>query len=187
MGWVQDGGFASIFGLRPQLFGDYRAFEAAVCGALDSRMVELCRARVAYLLGARTAAMDPANDCERACLRLTDKFVLDPHGVSDEDTAAVAAHLPPAAMVALIEASALSARHKLVIRYTDAFLTDPASIGADLREAMRREFAAEEIVELTAGLALFMGFSKIAVVLGTAPESMPVTILPTPMPSHARR
>jgi hypothetical protein len=28
-----------------------------------------------------------------------------------------------------------------VIRYTDAFLTDPASIGADLREAMRREFA----------------------------------------------
>jgi len=78
------------------------------------------------------------------------------------------------------EASALSARHKLVIRYTDAFLTDPASIGADLREAMRREFTAEEIVELTAGLALFMGFSKIAVVLGTAPESMPVTILPTP-------
>jgi hypothetical protein len=45
---------------------------------------------------------------------------------------------------------------------------------------MRREFTAEEIVELTAGLALFMGFSKIAVVLGTAPESMPVTILPTP-------
>ena len=57
-----------------------------------------------------------------------------------------------------------------MIRYTDAFLTDPASIGADLREAMRREFTAEEIVELTAGLALFMGFSKIAVVLGTAPE-----------------
>jgi hypothetical protein len=33
--------------------------------------------------------------------------VLDPHGVDDADTAAVAAHLPPPAMVALIEALAL--------------------------------------------------------------------------------
>ena len=78
------------------------------------------------------------------------------------------------------EASSLSARHKLVIRYTDAFLADPASIAPDLRRAMGEEFTPEEIVELTAGLALFLGFSKIAVVLGTAPESMPVTILPTP-------
>ena len=78
------------------------------------------------------------------------------------------------------EDSALSARHKLVIRYTDAFLTDPAGIDAALRAAMVREFTPPEIVELTAGLALFMGFSKIAVVLGTAPESMPVTIVPTP-------
>jgi AhpD family alkylhydroperoxidase len=78
------------------------------------------------------------------------------------------------------EDSTLSERHKLVIRYTDQFLTDPAGIGDDLRAAMRRELTAAEIVELTAGLALFMGFSKIAVVLGTAPESMPVTIVPTP-------
>jgi hypothetical protein len=107
MGWVRDGGVASVFGLRPQLFDDYRAFDAAVCGALDPRLVELCRARVAYLLGGQLTAMDPATDCERACLRLTDKFVLDPHGVSDADTAAVAEHLSPAAMVALIEALAL--------------------------------------------------------------------------------
>jgi len=76
--------------------------------------------------------------------------------------------------------SALSARHKLVIRYTDAFLTDPANVGRELQDAMRRELTPAEIVELTAGLALFMGFSKIAVVLGTVPDSMPVTILPTP-------
>ena len=78
------------------------------------------------------------------------------------------------------EESTLSARHKLVIRYTDAFLADPAGIGTELPDAMRREFTPAEIVELTAGLALFMGFSKIAVVLGTAPESMPVTVIPTP-------
>lgn len=78
------------------------------------------------------------------------------------------------------ESSALSERHKLVIRYADAFLADPAAIPPALQAALRRELAPAEILELTAGLALFMGFSKIAVVLGTAPESMPVTIVPTP-------
>ena len=45
---------------------------------------------------------------------------------------------------------------------------------------MRRHFTPAEIVELSAGLALFMGFSKIAIVLGSAPESMPVRMVPTP-------
>jgi len=33
---------------------------------------------------------------------------------------------------------------------------------------------------MTAGLALFMGFSKITVVLGREPVSMPTTVVPTP-------
>ena len=37
-----------------------------------------------------------------------------------------------------------------------------------------------ELVELTAGIALFLGFSKIAVSLGQAPESMPTMVVPTP-------
>lgn len=107
MGWVRDGGFASNFELRPELFADYGRFEDAIVAALSLRLVAICRARVAYLLGARDSAIDPANDCERACLALADKFVLDPHGVTDADTAAVAEHLPPPAMVALVEALAL--------------------------------------------------------------------------------
>ena len=107
MSWVQDGGFAKHFELRPQLFADQRAFEHAVCAALDPRLVELCRARVGYLLGERDTAIEPTSDCERAVLELADKFVLDPHGVTDADAAAVAAHLAPAAMVALVEALAL--------------------------------------------------------------------------------
>ncbi|MEO8604330.1 MAG: carboxymuconolactone decarboxylase family protein [bacterium] len=77
--------------------------------------------------------------------------------------------------------STLSARFKLVIRYTDAFLVDPGGVDAVLRADMRREFTPEQIVELTASIALFMGFSKIAVALGTVPESMPVTVIPTPV------
>ena len=107
MGWLHRGDFASNFGLRPQLFADYRAFEDAVRGALDPRLFALCRARVAYLLGAEVEALEATTECERACLRLTDKFVLDPHGVGDADAAAVAEHLSPAAMVALVEALAL--------------------------------------------------------------------------------
>ena len=110
MGWLNSESFASVFGLRPQLFADYRAFEEAVWrdGQLGPRLLELCRARVAQILGDGTAEDVAAlTECERACLRLTDKFVLDPHGVGDADAAAVAKHLSPAAMVALIEALAL--------------------------------------------------------------------------------
>jgi len=78
------------------------------------------------------------------------------------------------------ETSALNARHKALIRYADAFLTDPARLDDRVRADMLRHFSAPEIVELTAGLALFMGFSKIAVVLGQAPEEMPTLIVPTP-------
>lgn len=78
------------------------------------------------------------------------------------------------------ENSALSPRQKLILRYTDVFLDDPHAIDDELKQAMRAEFSAEEIVELTAGLALFMGFSKIAVSLGGMPESLPTFEMPTP-------
>jgi hypothetical protein len=85
---------------------DYRAFEGGVRRWIRGSS-ELCRARVAYLLGGRTTAIEATRLRARVC-ECADKFVLDPHGVTDADTAAVAAHLPPAAMVALIEALALS-------------------------------------------------------------------------------
>lgn len=76
--------------------------------------------------------------------------------------------------------SALDDRLKAAIRYADAFLVTPGPPSPALRDEMLRHFTPAEIVELTAGLALFMGFSKIAVVLGQEPESMPTTVVPTP-------
>jgi len=78
------------------------------------------------------------------------------------------------------EESELSEHHKAVIRYADVFLTDPTRLGDAQRAEMLRCFTPSQIVELTAGLALFMGFSKIAVVLGQEPEQMPTTVVPTP-------
>ncbi len=54
-----------------------------------------------------------------------------------------------------------------------------ASLDDDYR-TFAQHFTPAEIVELTASLALFMGFSKIAIVLGQEPKSMPTTVVPTP-------
>lgn len=79
------------------------------------------------------------------------------------------------------EESSLSDRQKLVLRYTDAMLTvPPETPNAELQKSMQAEFSDSEIVELTAGIALFMGFSKIAVSLGGVPEEMPVMEMRTP-------
>jgi len=45
---------------------------------------------------------------------------------------------------------------------------------------MLAHFTPAQIVELTAGVALFMGFSKIAIALGSAPDDMPTMVVPTP-------
>ena len=66
-----------------------------------------------------------------------------------------------------------------MLRYTDTFLREPGALTDDLRRDMLDEFSAGDVVELTTGIALFMGFSKIAVTLGPPPE-MPVMVVPTP-------
>jgi alkylhydroperoxidase family enzyme len=78
------------------------------------------------------------------------------------------------------EASALSPKHKAVLRYVDAFLSDPHALAPSDRDALRRHFTDAQIVELTAAIALFMGFSKIAVSLGGLPDEIPVHEQPTP-------
>ena len=76
--------------------------------------------------------------------------------------------------------STLDARSKLIITYADVFLKNPAGMTDALRAQMRATFSPEQIVELTAALALFMGFSKIAVSIGGMPDSLPTMVIPTP-------
>jgi AhpD family alkylhydroperoxidase len=77
------------------------------------------------------------------------------------------------------EASTLSARDKTVIGYVDTMLHDPHGVTAGQRAELERELDDGELVELTLGIGLFHGFSKIAVALGPPPE-MPVMVVPTP-------
>lgn len=79
------------------------------------------------------------------------------------------------------EDSTLSPRHKAALRFSDAFLRDPHGLSESARAELLEHYSAEQIVELAAGLAMFMGTSKIAVALGNAPSDMPVMELPTPV------
>ena len=78
------------------------------------------------------------------------------------------------------EASALAPRHKAVLAWVDAFLHDPAGRHEALRARLLEHWSPAQLVELTAGVALFMGFSKIAVSLGGLPDEIPVHVQPTP-------
>ncbi len=77
------------------------------------------------------------------------------------------------------ETSQLSSEEKTAIRLVDVFLTDPHGLSDAQREELLATFDAGQVIELTAGIALFMGFSKIAVALGPPPD-MPTLVVPTP-------
>jgi hypothetical protein len=62
---------------------------------------------------------------------------------------------------------------------TDAMLA-PEPISPDLEAGLLEHFNEGQIVELAAGVALLMGFSKIAISLGQAPADMPTMVVPTP-------
>ena len=78
------------------------------------------------------------------------------------------------------QTSDLSDRQKVVLRYVDAFLASPGEIGEDLRRELLAHFTPAQLVELSAAVALFMGFSKIAGALGGLPDTIPVHEQPTP-------
>lgn len=125
-------GFERVFGLRPELHDDFNAFAGLLWTRLDPVLLELCRLRIAQILGCeseqrrrsapaqaaglaeeKVAALeewrtsDRFSAVERASLLLAERFVLNPRGASDADVAAVTVHLSPAQTVALVEALAV--------------------------------------------------------------------------------
>jgi alkylhydroperoxidase family enzyme len=126
--------FDRVFGLCPSLYDDFRHFVSLFWSLrpIDPVILELCQLRIAQLLGGdpaptfgqqstgvsaappdKIAALEQwreaavFSDRERACLAFAEKFVLQPHGVTDEDAAAVTAHLSDKEMIAFTEALAV--------------------------------------------------------------------------------
>ena len=67
-----------------------------------------------------------------------------------------------------------------MLRWTDRFLSEAPDPDPELEREMLAQFTPAEIVELTAAISIFMGFSKIALAIGGVPDDMPVTEQPTP-------
>ena len=76
---------------------------------------------------------------------------------------------------------ALAPRHKAALRAVDAFHDAAGALDAAAKRELLAQLTPAELVELGAGIALFMGFSKIAVALGGLPDEIPVHEQPTPV------
>jgi AhpD family alkylhydroperoxidase len=75
--------------------------------------------------------------------------------------------------------STLGDQDKVVVAYVDTMLQDPHGLEQYQRDELLAHFDPGQIVELTLGIGLFHGFSKIAVALGPPPE-MATMVVPTP-------
>lgn len=71
-----------------------------------------------------------------------------------------------AAKIDRYEASDLPERHKVALRLTDAFVTAPGSIGAELRAQARAHFTEAQLVELMLDMSKW-STQKLSVALGT--------------------
>ena len=131
MTWVSDrtSTFHELFGLRANLFSDYRAFAAVFeeRKLLDSNLMRLCHLRVAQMHRCPSQVRElqatiPEHKfaalpqwfrapefsvLEKAALQLTECFCLDTHSISDEMTQAVIAEIGDKGLVALLEYLAL--------------------------------------------------------------------------------
>lgn len=119
---ILGGGIAGLNDVRQEM----TAAADAAWAATDSRLLEMCRIRVAMLLGcpAEVTAQTPGVDLhaellagiaqwpsdprfgevERACLAFTEHFVIDVASLDDETAGAVHAHLGDAGLVNFVQA-----------------------------------------------------------------------------------
>jgi alkylhydroperoxidase family enzyme len=66
------------------------------------------------------------------------------------------------------------------LKLTDALVGPPRALSAAEKNSLRAHFDDAQIVELSIGVGLFLALSKTLIGLGLEPESMPVSVVPTP-------
>ena len=146
-----------VFALRPDLLDQFKDFYFQLWEPrkVDPVLLELCRLRVAQVhgceselqvryAGARTEGLSEEKiaalahwkeeaafgAAERAALAFAEKFAQGVHCITDEDVAALSAHLAPAEIVALCQALAMFdglARFRRILAIeTEAGIVDPA-------------------------------------------------------------
>lgn len=135
-----------VLGLRPDLAGPYRAFIGIFWRdrLVDPVALDLCRLRVAQLLGCR-AELDVRTP-EAVAAGLTDEQVEQ--------------------LAAWPTAGCFTDAQRAAIAFAEQFVLDPHGIAGPIRNDLRAHFALPEVVALTEALALFDGFQRLQLVLG---------------------
>lgn len=148
--WLDDGARTrdELLALHPPLAADHRQMlEAVWDGPVDPRILELCRLRTATILQNTTAwdeprsvqaqragldealvddlaswPTDPRFDAAtRACLRLAEQFVIDVHGITEQQVADLQSHIGADGVVTLTTALAA---WEITHRFDNAFFAD---------------------------------------------------------------
>jgi hypothetical protein len=99
-----------VFGLRPVAYERFRAlYDGLWAGGVDARTLDLCRARVDSLVRLQSdpTASTATTDAQGAALAYAEQYVLDPHGLRDEDFDRLHAHFDDAALATLTLAVAV--------------------------------------------------------------------------------
>ena len=66
------------------------------------------------------------------------------------------------------------------LKYVDHFIITPGPVSSEISRSLSTSFTEQQISELSIGVALFHGFSKMLIGLGREPEEMEITVVPTP-------
>lgn len=135
MSWLIEGAHTrqELLALHPPLAADHQAIlDELWASSIDARILELCRLRTATLLGntaawnepRSAAALDAGLDealveslslwvtddrfdgATKACLELAEQYVLDVHGITDDQVAGVSEAIGPDGVITLTTALA---------------------------------------------------------------------------------
>jgi hypothetical protein len=156
-------GLDAVFGLRPDLAEPFREFYAVFwCDRLvDPVVLELCRLRVAQLLGCAT----------ELCVRYEPAVV----GGFTEAMAGDLARWPTS--------ECFTDAHRSALAFAEQFVIDPKGIRGEVRDQLRAHFTLPEVVAITEALALFDGFMRFRMILGVDGPREPTTVDPTALDS----
>jgi len=159
-----DTDFERVFSLRPDLYDPFREFYSLFWtkALLDPVLLELCRLRVAQLLGTESE------------LRIRYQPALD--AGLDEPLVAALPSWPTS--------PAFTEAQRAALTFTEQWVLDPHGIDSTLRDQVADHVGVPGLVALCEALALFEGFDRFRTILGV-PAPPEVTIVAGPAPDRA--
>ena len=66
------------------------------------------------------------------------------------------------------------------LKLTDQIIGAPRTLEKESKESIKRNLSREERAEVSLGVGLFLGMSKVLIALGLEPEEMETTVVLTP-------